>query len=183
MKQRGILHPELLGPIASAGTRTSSCVTDAGRSVPAGAKRIDLGLACGVPTIVGAGRAMSEVLVVEVATVATQFREWKPDVYAATMEALPVEPGERPHQESMADMASRACAYVKTGECTAQASIALVWGVSYLEAAIGLYSELHGEPPAWPIVGADCHRSVIPRMHSMPGGAHEPVRCSRGGLP
>ena len=148
MKQRGILHPELLDLIASAGHGDVIVLTDAGLRVPAGAKRIDLGLACGVPTIVEVVRAMNEELVIEAATVATEFREWNPDVHAATMEVLPVEPDERPHQELMADMASRAYAYVKTGECTAYASVALVCGVNYLEAAIDLYTELHGEPPA-----------------------------------
>ena len=61
---------------------------------------------------------------------------------------LPVEPDERPHQELMDDMAGRAYAYVKTGECTAHASVVLVCGVNYLEEAIDRYTSLHGEPPA-----------------------------------
>lgn len=148
MKQRGILHPELLDLIASAGHGDIIVLTDAGLKVPAGARRIDLGLTCGVPTIMDVVRAVNEELVVEAATVATEFREWNPEVYAATMELLPVEPDERPHQELMDDMASRAYAYVKTGECTAYASVALVCGVNYLDEAIDLYTSLHGEPPS-----------------------------------
>ena len=148
MKQRGILHPELLDLIASAGHGDVIVLTDAGLRVPEGKRRIDLGLACGVPTIVDVVRAMNEELVIEAATVATEFQEWNPDVYAATMEVLPVEPGVRPHMELMDDMATRAFAYVKTGECTAYASVALVCGVNYLEEAIDLYTEIHGEPPA-----------------------------------
>jgi len=148
MKQRGILHPELLDLIASAGHGDVIVLTDAGLRVPEGKRRIDLGLACGVPTIVDVVRAMNEELVIEAATVATEFQEWNPDVYAATMEVLPVEPGARPHMELMDDMATRAFAYVKTGECTAYASVALVCGVNYLEEAIDLYTEIHGEPPA-----------------------------------
>jgi D-ribose pyranase len=148
MKLNGILHPELLDLVASAGHGDVIVLTDAGLRVPEGARRIDLGLTCGVPTIVDVVRAMNEELVIEAATVATEFREWNPEVYAATMEVLPVEPGERPHQELMDDMAGRAYAYVKTGECTAYASVALVCGVNYLEEAIDLYTEIHGEPPA-----------------------------------
>jgi D-ribose pyranose/furanose isomerase RbsD len=148
MKLNGILHPELLDLVASAGHGDVIVLTDAGLRVPEGAWRIDLGLTCGVPTIVDVVRAMNEELVIEAATVATEFREWNPEVYAATMDVLPVEPDERPHQELMDDMAGRAYAYVKTGECTAYASVALVCGVNYLEEAIDLYTEIHGEPPA-----------------------------------
>ena len=148
MKQRGILHPDLLDLIAAAGHGDIIVLTDAGLRVPKGARRIDLGLSCGVPSIVEVVRAASEELVIEAATVASEFREWNPDVYRATMAELPVEPSEQPHQELMDDMAERAYAYVKTGECSAYASVALVCGVNYLEEAIELYTELHGESPA-----------------------------------
>lgn len=147
VKQSGILHPELLDLIASAGHGDVIVLTDAGLRVPKGARRIDLALTCGVPTIVDVVRAMNEELVIEAATVATEFNVWNPEVYAATMEVLPVTPDERPHQELMDDMAARAYAYVKTGECSAYASVALVCGVNYLEEAIELYETLHGEPP------------------------------------
>src|SRR5680860_780610 len=117
MKQQGILHPGLLDLIASAGHGDVIVLTDAGLKVPKRARRIDLGVTCGIPTIVDVVRAMNEELVIEAATVATEFREWNPEVHAATMEVLPVEPNERPHQELMDDMAERAYAYVKTGEC------------------------------------------------------------------
>lgn len=148
MKKRGILHPELLDLIASAGHGDIIVLTDAGLRVPKGSRRIDLDLTCGVPSIVDVVRSVREELVIEAATVATEFREWNPDVYAATMEVLPVEPDEQPHQELMDDMAGRAYAYVKTGECSAYASVALVCGVNYLEEAIDLYTEIHGEPPS-----------------------------------
>ena len=148
MKQRGMLHPELLDLIASAGHGDVIVLADAGLRVPKGARRIDLGLSCGVPTIMDVVRATSEELVIEAATVATEFRQWNPDVYVATVAELPVEPDERPHQDLMDDMAERAYAYVKTGECSAYASVALVCGVNYLEEAIDLYTELHGQPPA-----------------------------------
>ena len=147
VKQRGILHPGLLDLIASAGHGDVIVLTDAGLRVPKGARRIDLAVTCGVPTIVDVVRAMNEELVIEAATVATEFSEWNPEVYAATMAVLPVTPDERPHQELMDDMAQRAFAYVKTGECSAYASVALVCGVNYLEEAIELYEQLHGRPP------------------------------------
>jgi D-ribose pyranase len=148
MKTSGLLHPGLLEIVASAGHGDIIVLTDAGLRVPKGARRIDLGLSCGVPSIVDVVRAVNEELVIEAATVATEFAVWNPEVHAATMAVLPVEPDERPHQELMDDMAQRAYAYVKTGECSAYASVALVCGVNYLEAAIDLYTEIHGEPPS-----------------------------------
>ncbi len=148
MKKHGILHPELLDVIASAGHGDVIVLTDAGLRVPKGARRIDLGLSCGVPSIVDVVSAVRDELVIEAATVATEFNAWNPEVYAATMAVLPVEPDERPHQDLMDDMAQRAYAYVKTGECSAYASVALVCGVNYLEEAIDLYTEIHGEPPS-----------------------------------
>ncbi|MEN8114853.1 MAG: D-ribose pyranase [Actinomycetota bacterium] len=148
MKQRGILHPEVLDLIAAAGHGDIIVLTDAGLKVPEDAYRIDLALTCGVPTIVDVVRAFKEELVIEDAIVATEFSEWNPEVYAATMAVLPVEPSAKPHHVLMAEMAETAYAYVKTGECSAYASVALVCGVNYLEEAIGLYTEIHGEPPA-----------------------------------
>ena len=148
VKQRGILQPGLRDLIASSGHGDVIVLTDAGLRVPKGARRIDLALTCGVPTIVDVVRAMNEELVIEAATVATEFNVWNPEVYAETMAVLPVTPDERPHLELMADMAERAYAYVKTGECSAYASVALVCGVNYLEEAIDLYEKLHGHPPA-----------------------------------
>lgn len=148
MKQGGILHPEILDLIAAAGHGDVIVLTDAGLKVPDGAYRIDLALTCGVPSIVDVVRAFKEELVIEDAIVADEFSEWNPEVYAATLAELPVEPSAKPHRELMEEMAASAYAYVKTGECSAYASVALVCGVNYLEEAIDLYTELHGEPPA-----------------------------------
>lgn len=81
-------------------------------------------------------------LVVERAIVAAEFREWNPDVAEAIRGMLRVEPEEIPHAEFSRRMAEQAYAYVKTGECSAYASVALVCGVSYLEEAIALKATL-----------------------------------------
>ncbi len=147
MKKSGVLHPELLEVIASAGHGDIIVLTDAGLRVPDGKRRIDLALACGSPSIVDTVRAVAEELVIEDAIIASEFLEWNPSVHAATLAELPVEPSSKPHAELMADMAEQAYVYVKTGECTAYASVALVCGVNYLESAIQQYEELHGKKP------------------------------------
>lgn len=147
MKQSGVLHPELLEVIASAGHGDIILLADAGLKVPARARRIDLALCCGSPTMPDAVRAVASELVIEAAIVASEFEEWTPDVHARALAELPVTPIVVPHDELVADMAQRAYVYVKTGECSAYASVALVCGVNYLEDAIDLYEELHGRRP------------------------------------
>lgn len=147
MKQTGVLHPELLEVIASAGHGDVIVLADAGLRVPEERRRVDLALACGSPTMLDTVRAVCSELVVEAAIVASEFEEWNPKVHGPVLAALPVEPTVVPHAELMEDLADRALAYVKTGECTAYASVALVCGVNYLEEAIDLYEELHGTRP------------------------------------
>ena len=147
MKRSGVLHPELLDVIASAGHGDIVVLTDAGLRVPKEARRIDLALCCGTPSIVETVRAMASELVIEAAVVASEFEEWNPDVHRSTLEALPVTPTTVSHEALMADMEERALVYVKTGECTAYASVALICGVNYLDDALDQYERVHGHRP------------------------------------
>lgn len=143
MKTTGVLHPALLDLIASAGHGDVILIADSGLRVPTGKPRIDLALTCGVPSMAQTLAAISQELVIEAATVADQFEDWNPDVYREVTEILPVKPSTQDHFELMADMADRAFAYVKTGECTAYASVALVCGVNFIEEAVAQYKRLH----------------------------------------
>lgn len=147
MKQNGILHPELLDLIAAAGHGDVIVLADAGLRIPPTTARLDLAITCGVPTMAQVVEAVKQELVIEAATVATEFEDWNPDVYNDVVSRLPVEPDAKPHLELMAEMAGTAFAYVKTGECSAYSSVALVCGVNYLEEAVDLYKELHPDAP------------------------------------
>ncbi len=147
MKHSGVLHPELLEVIAAAGHGDVIVVADAGLRIPTGHRRVDLAIACGVPTMAQVVDAVAGELVIEAAMVATEFADWNPDVYADVAGRLPVEPSAQPHADLMADMADRAYVYVKTGECSAYSSVALVCGVNYLDAAVDLYKRLHPGAP------------------------------------
>lgn len=147
MKRAGILHPQLLDLVAMAGHGDVIVLADAGLRIPSSARRLDLAITCGVPTMAEVVEAVKSELVIEAAMVATEFRDWNPDVYGAVVSRLPVEPSASPHADLMADMAGRAFAYVKTGECSAYSSVALVCGVSYLDEAVDLYKRLHPGAP------------------------------------
>ena len=147
MKTSGVLHPELLDLIAAAGHGDVILLADAGLRIPTDRARLDLGVACGVPTMAQVLAAVKQELVIEAAVVATEFADWNPDVYGEVVGLLDVEPSQKPHAELMADMAENAFAYVKTGECSAYSSVALVCGVNYLEEAVDLYRKLHPGAP------------------------------------
>jgi len=149
MRPSGTIHPELVELLARAGHGDRIVLADAGLRIPAGARRVDLGLTCGVPTMTQVLAAVREDLVVEAAEVAAEFAVWSPQTYAAVVGLLGSEPvGDRPHAELMADLATSAYAYVKTGDCAAYSSVVLTCGVSFLDDAIAHYTEVHGQPPA-----------------------------------
>lgn len=147
MKTSGILHPELLDLVAAAGHGDVIVLADAGLKIPPNKPRLDLAIECGVPTMAQVVDAIKQELVIEAATVASEFEDWNPVVFKDVVSRLPVEPSTQFHSDLMADMADRALAYVKTGECSAYSSVALVCGVNYLEAAVELYKELHPDAP------------------------------------
>jgi D-ribose pyranase len=148
MKQNGILHPRLLDVLSAAGHGDVVVLADAGLRIPEGRTRIDLGLACGVPSMIQVVDAVRQELVIEAAVVATEFEDWNPEIYAEVVSRLPVTPTAQPHLSLMQDMAARAYAYVKTGECSAYSSVALVCGVNYLNEAVELYMRLHPDRPS-----------------------------------
>lgn len=149
MRPSGVIHPELVSLLATAGHGDRIVITDAGLRIPSHARRVDLGLTCGVPTVAQVLAAIKSDLVIEAAEVAEEFSAWAPETYAEVVEVLDASPtGTRSHVDLMADMAQSAFAYVKTGDCAAYSSVVLTCGVSYLESAIAHYTEVHGRPPA-----------------------------------
>ena len=147
MRTSGVLHPGLIELIAAAGHGDHIVLADAGLRIPDDKARIDLGVACGVPTMAQVVAAVTQELVIEAAIVATEFSDWNPDVYRDVTGLLEVEPTAKPHVELMAEAAESAFAYVKTGECTAYSSVVLVCGVNYLDEAVALYKKLHPGAP------------------------------------
>jgi D-ribose pyranase len=148
MKSDHLLHPGLLEAVAAAGHGDVIVIADAGLRVPRDRPVIHLGLTRGIPTVEQVVTALQPELVVESACVAVEFGEWNPGVRAGVVAALGREPEERPHAELMADMAERAILYVKTGECSAFASVALTCGVSYFDEAVRLHHRLQAEDTA-----------------------------------
>jgi D-ribose pyranase len=144
MKTSGVIHPGLLELIAAAGHGDLIVLADAGLRIPSDKLRIDLGLTCGVPTMAQVLGAVKQDLVIEAAIIAVEFPEWSPDAHADVVALLDVSPTAMPHVELMAEMAEKAYAYVKTGDCAAYSSVVLQCGVSFLDEAIALHRSLQG---------------------------------------
>ncbi len=145
MRRGGVLHPELAAALADLGHGDAIVLADAGLRIPTDSRAIHLELTCGVPSMDRVVAAVVAELVVERVIVATEFAEWNPAVHAAVCASLPVMPETVPHETLMADMAERAKLYVKTGECSAFASVVLIGGVSYFDEAVALHERLTAE--------------------------------------
>jgi D-ribose pyranase len=143
MKRSGLLHPALLHAVASAGHGDVIVVGDSGLRVPPGCQRIDLGVTCGVPTVVQVLGALVAELSIEAAVVASEFAEWNPAILEDVLGLLPVAPISKPHLELIVELAERRAIYVMTGECSAYTNVALICGVSFSEAAQARYNALH----------------------------------------
>jgi D-ribose pyranase len=143
MKRSGLLHPALIQAIAAAGHGDVIVIGDSGLRVPRNCRRIDLGVTCGVPGIVDVLRAVVGELAIESAVIASEFRDWNPEIREHVLAELPVEPTETPHRELIVELAERQAIYVMTGECSAYTNVALICGVSFSEAAQARYDDLH----------------------------------------
>ncbi len=149
MRTSGVIHPQLIELVAAAGHGDRIVLADAGLRIPAAARRVDVGLTCGVPTMAQVLRALRGDLVIEAAEVAVEFAQWSPEVHAGVVEVLGYAPrAERMHVDLMADMAEHAYAYVKTGDAAAYSSVVVTCGVSFLDDAIEHYTEVHGRAPS-----------------------------------
>lgn len=148
MRTSGIIHPQLIELVAAAGHGDRIVLADAGLRIPRHARRVDVGLTCGVPTMAQVLAVLGADLVIEAAEVAVEFAEWSPETYAAVVSELGVAPtATRTHVELMADMAEHAYAYVKTGDAAAYSSVVVTCGVSFLDDAIAHYTAVHGRAP------------------------------------
>jgi D-ribose pyranase len=145
VKRTGILNPELAAVVAELGHGDTLVIADAGLRLPPGARVVHLELVAGIPNVSEVLSAVLAELVVEEALVATEFEEWNPDVFDSVRSLLPVPPRTLPHEELAIQLAGRAKAYVKTGECSAYSSVALVAGVSYFAAAVDLHERVQAE--------------------------------------
>ena len=129
MRRDGIWHPRLIEVLTGLGHTDLIVIADAGLPVAEGVERIDLLWGRGEPGFLPVLRAVLAEAVFEHATIATEITD--PALAEGLATALgPITRSAVPH-EQLKELASGACAVIRTGEATPYANIVLRAGVAF----------------------------------------------------
>ena len=127
------IHPQLSRIISEIGHYDELFVTDAGLPIPVGAERVDLAYRKGEPAFLDVLDTILAEIVIEAAVMPAEVAEASPHMLAAVrerLEPLGIEVELIPHVDDKARSRS-ARAFVRSGEYTPYANVALIAGVDY----------------------------------------------------
>lgn len=127
------IHPQLSRIISELGHVDELFVTDAGLPIPAGAERVDLAYRRGEPPFLDGLDTILAEIVIEGAIMPAEVAEASPHMLAAVrerLEPLGIEVELIPHVDYKA-RSQHAKAFVRSGEYTSYANVALIAGVDY----------------------------------------------------
>lgn len=130
MKRHGILNAELSGAIAAMGHGDVMIICDAGFPIPPTAKRIDLALVQGVPTLDQVLEAVASEFIPEKIVFAEEMKANNPPLHHTVERIFGTEDlATVSHAEMLSDMGGRAKVIVRSGDFNPWGNIALVSGV------------------------------------------------------
>lgn len=127
------IHPQLSRIISELGHFDELYITDAGLPIPVDAERVDLAYRKGEPPFLDVLDTILAEIVIEGAVMPAEVAEASPDMLVAVRERLQplgIEVELIPHADYKA-RSRGARAFVRSGEYTAYANIALIAGVDY----------------------------------------------------
>jgi D-ribose pyranase len=127
------IHPQLSRIISELGHYDELFVTDAGLPIPAGAERVDLAYRKGEPPFLDVLDTILAEVVIEGAVMPAEVAEASPHMLEAVrerLEPLGIEVELIPHVDYKA-RSQAARAFVRSGEYTSYANVALIMGVDY----------------------------------------------------
>ena len=127
MKKRGILNSQLNAAISLLGHGDVIIVADCGLPIPLGVRLVDLSLVHGIPSFEETLYALLEDVVFEQCTAA---EEAQGTIVEAWLSEKFDEIAFVSHTE-LKQISNGACLFVRTGEATAFANVALTCGVSF----------------------------------------------------
>ncbi|MEV0721064.1 D-ribose pyranase [Asanoa sp. NPDC050611] len=127
MRENGIWHPRLAALVAGLGHTETIVVADAGLPVPPGVEVVHLAVTRDVPPFLAVLDAITDELVVEAATVATELTD---KALLRGIRRLKVPVDAVAHEELKA-RSQHATAIVRTGEATPYANVILRAGVPF----------------------------------------------------
>ncbi len=128
MKDGALLHPELAQAFATLGHTDLVMVTDAGFPIPAGARRIDLGLRPGLVDVRDVLRTVLDSIFVEEAAFAPELRSHHPKLYQEVQEIFTGSGAvftPAAHETLCADHVHRAKVVIRSGSFEPWANFAL----------------------------------------------------------
>ena len=131
MKKTGILNKDISEVVASLGHQDTLVIADAGLSIPAETRRIDLALTEGIPSFLDTLRVVLTEMEVERAIVAEEMLDASPQVYEAIKEILGDVPIETVTHLIFKEQTRSARAVIRTGEFTPYANVILAAGVMF----------------------------------------------------
>lgn len=131
MKKTSLLNSHLSQVIASMGHTDMLVISDAGFPAPPGVLRIDLAVTAGLPGFLEVVQAVATELEAERLILARELTTHDSPLPAALQVCFPTAPVEYLSHDQFKIVAARACAIVRTGECTPYANVILVGGVTY----------------------------------------------------
>ena len=131
MKKTGILNKDISEVVASLGHQDTLVIADAGLSIPAETRRIDLALTEGIPSFLDTLRVVLTEMEVERAIVAEEMLDSSPQVYEAVKEMLGDVPIETVTHLIFKEQTRSARAVIRTGEFTPYANVILTAGVVF----------------------------------------------------
>lgn len=139
MKKTTLINAPLSYEIASLGHTDALTLCDAGLPIGGTAKRIDLALCAGTPSLMATLKVVGEEMFVERAVMAAQIKSQSPDMHEeilAFLQRLQESQGNEIQidyvlHDSFKQLANQSRAIVRTGECTPFANVILYSGVPF----------------------------------------------------
>jgi D-ribose pyranase len=128
MKRGGILNPAICSLLAELGHMDEVLIVDAAFPLPSDAHVIDLTLTPGIPRFLDVVRAVSEELVIEGITIASELSEYSPKMYQELIKTVGnVEVEEVTHHE-FREQAEGVKGIIRTAEFTPYANVRILCG-------------------------------------------------------
>lgn len=132
MKKRGFYHPELNYALSTLGHGDVLFISDGGYPTPADERRIDLAIAPNLPELRPVLAILKEEIFIEKIIIAQEMEHYNPLLYDWLVKNFSDTNIEKiPHQPDLAEVASNAKWYVRTGAMDPWGNIAFVGGVNW----------------------------------------------------
>ncbi len=127
MKKGGILNPAICSLLAELGHMDELLIVDAAYPLPPDSHVIDLTLTQGIPRFLDVLRAVSEELVIEAITVASEITEYSPKMYQEILKIVgsDVDVDQVPHHE-FKEQSLGVKGIIRTAEFTSYANVRIM---------------------------------------------------------